>query len=361
VSPLLQTPGLYSARPAVAVGGRDSAPLTDGLLAALVEETTDGLYRCELTVGNWGVADGDIGFLLPNRRSLDFGASITVRMGAGDGAAEVFAGRVSAMEGRFPVDRAPEIALLAEDRLQDLRMSRRTRTFEDLDAAAIVRQVASGHGLQADVDLDGPRHPVVAQVNQSDLAFLRDLLARVDAEVWVEGATLRAAPRTRRPGGPVKIAYGRELRELSVLADLAGQRTAIAVGGWDVAAKEGIDSEATEAAVQPELDGGESGPATLERAFGERKDRLVHAVPLTTAEATALAEAAMRRAARRFVTAAGLTEGDGRIRVGATLEVTGVGEAYSGRYRVTRARHEFSAARGYLTHFELARPSLGTT
>jgi uncharacterized protein len=199
---------------------------------------------------------------------------------------------------------------------------------------------------------------VLAQVNQSDLAFLRDLARRVDAEVWMEEDVLHAKARARRSSGPVTITYGRELREMSLLADLAGQRTAVAVSGWDVAAKEAIDAEAAESAIRPELAGTTSGPRILEQAFGARRDRLVHKVPLTSSEAAAVAEAALRRSARRFVTGRAITEGDGRIQVGTSVEVLGLGPAFNGRHHVTRVKHQFDPVRGYLTYFEVERPGL---
>jgi phage protein D len=353
-----ETPPLYAARPSVTLDGVDRPELSEGLITAQVEEDTEGLRRCEARFGNWGNVDGSVGFLYSDRRVLDFGRPFALRMGAGDKAAGVFSGRITGLQGHFPADGPPEITMLAEDRFQDLRMTRRTRTFEDTTAAAVIQQVASAHGLRPEVDVDGPTHPVLAQVNQSDLAFLRDLARRVDAEVWMEEDVLHAKARARRSSGPVTITYGRELREMSLLADLAGQRTAVAVSGWDVAAKEAIDAEATESAIRPELAGTTSGPRILEQAFGARRDRLVHKVPLTSSEATAVAEAALRRCARRFVTGRAITEGDGRIQVGTSVEVLGLGPAFNGRQHVTRVKHQFDPVRGYLTYFEVERPGL---
>src|SRR5258705_8493580 len=42
----------------------------------------------------------------------------------------LFEGRIMALEGQFPEGRQPQLVVLAEDRFQDLRMTRRTRTFK---------------------------------------------------------------------------------------------------------------------------------------------------------------------------------------------------------------------------------------
>jgi phage protein D len=66
---------------------------------------------------------------------------------------------------------------------------------------AVIRQIAGEHGLTADVALTGPKHRVLAQLNQSDLAFLRDRARAVEAELWMDGSTLWARTRASRTTG----------------------------------------------------------------------------------------------------------------------------------------------------------------
>ncbi len=349
----------YAARPALAVGGVQDPALVEGLLALMVEETTAGLYRCEATFGNWGASGGEVGYLYFDRRLLDFGKSFTVEIGAGEAAAQIFDGKITALEGRFPQDRPPEIVVLAEDRFQDLRMIRRSRSFEDTSDREVMERIASEHGLSADIDVDGPAYRVLAQVNQSDLAFLRERARAADAEVWIEGATLHAQARSRRRMAEVTLTYGRSLFEFSVTADLAEQRTSLTVSGWDVAAKQSIEEEAAEAAIQGELNGGRSGRALLEESLGRRPERVVHLMPLTNQEARALAEAHFRRTARRFVRGRAVAEGDGRLRAGTHVTLRGLGPMFDGAYYVTEVKHAFDPVHGYRTHFSVERPWIG--
>src|SRR6185312_16453743 len=104
----------------------------------------------------------------------------------------IFKGKIMALEAIFPEGQSPEISVLAEDRFQDLRMTRRTRTFSDVSDADVIKQIATDHGLTPEVNIPGPTYKVLAQVNQSDLAFIRDRARSVDAEVWMTGNTLHA-------------------------------------------------------------------------------------------------------------------------------------------------------------------------
>lgn len=356
---LTDRPLLYSARPSLTIDGQARPDLSAALVSLAVAETEQGLFTLEATFGNWGTKQGSVGYLYFDRDVFDFGKTVRVEVGAGEAAATVFHGRISALEGRFPVQRPPELLVLAEDRLQDLRMTRRTRTFEAVTTSDVVRRVAGDHGLGAELDVDDVQYATLAQLNQTDLGFLRELGRAADADVWVEERALHMKTRARRRGGEVRLAYGQTLREFSVTADLSHQRTAVVMGGWDVAGKAAIAEEATDSAVRGELSGGLSGASLLRQAFGERTERVVHAMPLSSAEARARAQARFRAGARRFLVGHGVAEGDGRIRVGARVLVRELGELFNGPYYVCEAKHVFDARRGFRTLFTVERAGLG--
>jgi Bacteriophage probable baseplate hub protein len=344
---------VFAARPTIRVGGQDNAELSGGLLSLLIAETAAGLYRCEALFGNWRGASG---FLYFDRRTLEFGKAFQVKIGNDI----LFDGRIMALEARFPEGGSPQINVLAEDRLQDLRMTRRTRSFLDMSDSSVFSQIAADHGLSPQLNLSGPTHKVLAQTNQSDLAFVRERARALDAEVWVDGTTLHAAPRRNRASGaPLAMALGARLREFSVIADLANQYTSISVGGWDVAGKSALSPNAAESAIASELDNGESGPSILSSAIGQRKQTLSHAVPHTSAEAQAQAEASFRSMARRFVVGRGLAQTDARLRVGICVDLTGLGPLFSGKYYVAALRHMFDSNQGIRTEFTGERPGLG--
>ncbi len=353
-------PALFAARPKFFVAGQEQQELADALVELAVEEDTEGLCHCEATFSNWGPRDGAAGYLFFDRQLLDFGTALRIELGAGDTAGTVFDGKISAIEGRFASSRPPEVLVLAEDRLQDLRMTRHTRTYEQVSDEDVARQIASRQGLQAVVDVSGPTHRVLAQLNQSDLAFLRERARAVDAEVWVEGGDLHVQQRARRSAGQVTLTFGAALHDFTVSADLAGQVTEFDVTGWDVSGKQAISESADGSVISGELQGDTGGGSLLQSAFGDRKQQVVHHVPLTSQEARALAEAHYRRVARRFVTGSGVADGDARLRVGAHLTLGGLGELFDGQYVITRSRHSFDSLRGARSRFDVERPGIGS-
>ncbi len=346
---------IRAARPTIALAGSDKPALAQGLLSLLIVENTNGLYRCEAVFGNWGNYNNTIDFLYFDRQLLDFGKELQIKLGT----QAIFTGRIMAIEAQFPNGHAPTIAVLAEDRFQDLRMTRRTRTFERVSDADVIRQIAADHGLQADVDLPTTTYRVVAQVNQSDLAFLRDRARAIDADVWVDNKTLHAKRHPQRQQQPLTMTYGKELHEFSVLADLAHQRTAARVTGWDVSSKETLNYEATDQIISTELHTDQSGAAIVQSVFGTRKETLAHTVPLTSQQAQATAEAFFKLTARRFVVGRGVAEIHERLRVGNSVDLKGLGKLFSGTYYLSEVRHIFDGVRGIRSEFVGERPGLG--
>ena len=347
--------GVKATRPKILVGGQEDAGLSQALLKMSVRETVHGLYSAELRIGNWGPKNNAIGFLYFDRKKLDFGKSVQLKLDDD----LLFDGRVSAIEADFGEGRSPELAILLEDRFQDLRMTRRTRTFNDSSDADVIRRIAGDHGLQANVEVQGPTHKVLAQVNQSDLAFVRDRARSAGAELWLDGSKLYAKPRTARNGAAIKLKYGADLREFTALADLAHQRTSVDVSGWDVGGKKAIRQQADEAAIRNELGSDSSGAKILGTAFGERKESIAHMVPLTSDEARAQAEARFRDSARRFLVGHGLAQPNGKLHVGTWIELDGLSTLFNGKYYLAEVHHRFDGTAGFRSEFSAERPGLG--
>jgi phage protein D len=282
-----------------------------------------------------------------------------VEFGPPGASGPIFAGRITGIEASYPAARIPEILILAEDRLQDLRMERHTRSFENVADADVIRQIASQNGLTAQVDVDGPTYKVLVQLNQSDLAFLRERTAAIGAELWIDNRTLYVQARSRRDAGQVSLTYGQDLLEFSVLADLSHQRSSVSVTGWSVADKAAINAQADQGVISNELAGGRSGSAVLAQALTQHQEAVVRATPLTQPEAQIMAEARYCARARSFVRGTGVVDGNIKVRVGASLSLSGLGPFFDGSYFVTCARHSFTLRDAFRTTFDAERPGIG--
>jgi uncharacterized protein len=290
---------------------------------------------------------------------VDVGRSLTVALGPPDGRRSVFDGMISAYEVVLGDAEPPVVVVLAEDALMGLRMTRRSRSYTSVSDADVAAVLAREHGLQADVDVDGPTYDVLHQMNQSDLAFLRERARLVQAELWCTGRTLHFRSRPSRDGTEVALVHGGELISVRLCADLAHQRSEVAVSGYDAEKREVIDERAGPDVVDAEVSGGRTGARAVASAFANSGTRRVREAALTSDEAAGWAKAEMLRRGRRFVTATGTTTGTLDMTVGSRLTLQQVGAPLDGDgYYVTRVRHTFDLRRGLRTRFEAERATL---
>jgi uncharacterized protein len=353
--PLDATTGITVSRPTLFVGGQENSSLVGGLNYLLIVEKTDGLYRCEAKFGNWGPKDGTTDYLYFDRQTLDFGKDFQVKIAQ----EEIFRGKITALEAEFPEAQSPEIRVLAEDALQNLRMTRRSRTFEDVSDEDVFKKIAGEYGLTPNIAVSGATHKVMAQINQSDLAFLRERARSIDAEIWIKDKELNVKTRVQRNGETVKLKYKSELREFCVIADLANQRTSVNASGWDVSGKKAIKFEATDSVISSELGRDTSGISILKNAFGERKESIAHNVPLVAEDAQNAAESFLKILARQFVVGRGTAQPNAHLRVGAFVEFENLGKLFDGKYYVTEVAHIFDNVQGFRTEFRAERAGIG--
>ena len=348
----VQSQPMQSSRPTIEIDGQPQPRLEAALVSYELSDGIDTMARAELTFGNWGGEDQP-GFQHFDRRVIEFGKALIVKQGD----ARLFEGRITAIAAEFPEGAPPQISVLAEDRLQDLRMTRRTRCFAQNSLADVARAVARDHGLTPLVQVSAPTVPLLAQLNQSDLAFLTDIARRYDADVRVEGQTLHVAAAREFPAA--RLSWAGTLRSFSVIADLANQRSAMVASGWDVGRKQGISHRADKGAAAQEIGQDEAGADILSRALGARIETLAHGVPANESEARQIAEASFRHMARTFVTGEGVCETSPLVRAGARLELDGLGPLFDGAYRALSVTHLFDPEMGARSEFRCNRPGLG--
>ncbi|HEX8093012.1 phage late control D family protein [Jatrophihabitans sp.] len=354
-------PLLGLSAPVFTVGGELSRDLGRDCVFCEVDEGIEGLRTLSahfVAVGAGATGPPDP-MLYLDGQVLDFGKPVQVSLGPDGGQRTVFDGTISAIEVFFADGQPPRVIVLAEDALMRLRMTRRHRSYLSVTDADIAGQLAAEHGLQTDIGVDGPRYDVVQQLNQSDLAFLRERARLLQAELWCTGRTLHFRSRPQRTATAVTLVQGNELLSVKMRADLAHQRSAVRVTGYDAGSRSVIDEQAGPETIDAEIGTGRTGPRVVASALGAATAIRVREAALTGSEASAWAKAEMLRRARQFVTAVGTTRGTVDMVVGSRLRLELVGPPFEGNgYYVTRVKHTFELQQGLRTRFEAERSTV---
>lgn len=347
----LSQSAIFSARPTLRIAGQPDERMSTLMTAMRMEESEGGMSTLELRLTNWVATGG-------GRAELAFDATSALKLGAeigvysGDEATprEIFKGKVSALEMVCQYGQPPELVVLAEDALAAARRARRSKVYADMSPADVANAVAGELGLTPRITGLSSPTGTWAQLDESDLAFLRRLLARFDADLQVVGTELHVSPRQEVSRGTVELTLYSQLARVRITADLAEQATAVTVSGWNARDGAPVKGEAT-SITNPGPGQGKSGVEWAREAFGARSEHLASPPVCTDAEARAVAEAALDQRARRFVRAEGLAEGNAQLRVGTTVRLAGISAQFDNSYYVVRACHLFDMKQGYRTEF----------
>jgi len=349
---------VYNPRPVVEIDGQRSDRVDELLLAMDMREQEGGLSALELRLSNIASdADGGAGFAFEDERLIRLGSSITVSAGDTSEPQELFRGVISGLEAEFPESNPPELLLLAEDRLQQARMTRRTRVYRDMSVADIANRIAQRLNLQARVSGLGSPSSTWVQLNESDLAFLRRLLRRFDADLQIVEDRLEVVPISEVQRQVIEMELSEDLRSVRFVADLAHQVTAVTSAGWNPLTGQAVSGRSQGVNFGPGR--GRRGASLLQDSFGERIEH-VGQIPVTTDdEARALADTVFDQRARRFVCAEGTATGHPAIRVGSHLQLRGISPRFGNTYYVVSTHHRYDVIQGYMTDFKAESSALG--
>jgi phage protein D len=278
---------------------------------------------------------------------FEIGRELEVRLGAREAlsATSLFKGEIVTLEPRFAAG-GVELLVRGFDRSHELMRTRRVRTFQNQTATDIVGKIAREAGLRFESDPSGEPHEFVQQDNETDWDFIWRLAERAGFEFLIEDQIARF----RRPtsDGAIELEWPKTLRTFHPRVTAVQQVQEVTLLAQDPKTKEAIDVSVSspEQIAQIGLD-----RETVAAAFDGAKAHIATEPVKSQAEGTAVAQALLDRLANAYIAAEGVTDGNPDIRAGATVSVSGVGDKFSGTYRVARAVHVLRGAGTYETTF----------
>jgi phage protein D len=282
-----------------------------------------------------------------DQHPFDIGKQIEIRLGERDGlrTTTLFKGQIVSLEPHFG---AGDVQLLVRgfDRSHNLLRSRRVRTFQNQTSGDIVAKIVREAGLSAKCDPSGEVHDFMQQDNETDWHFIWRLADRIGFEFVVLDQT--AYFRKPAPDHPVDLEWPIALRSFTSRLTAVQQVQQVSLLAHDPKTKQVIDVTASNsrpiAQIGVERD-------SVASAFGDATLHVATEPVSSQGEGEALVQALLDKLADGYVAAEGVTDGNPKIRAGSTINISGVGDQFSGTYRVAHATHVLHGGSTYETHF----------
>ena len=270
-------------------------------------------------------------------------------------------GEVTALETEYEAASGSHAVVRGYDPSHRLMKNRNTRAFESRSLVDVVQSVASEAGVPIGDLSGGPaRIEYVAQVNQTDWAFLQRLAREAGLELTVELGRLqlrapRAASAAPRPGDlraeadPLQLTLGQNLRGMRVRVSAASQVEEVEVRAWDPRQREALVGVRPARTTSVEIG---ISPAELAAAFSLRRRLSCDRVFETQGQVDNAAAALAEHLAASHAEAYGVADGNPELRAGRAVSVALLGTPFDGKYTITSTRHVFDDE-GFRTLFEV--------
>ncbi len=270
-----------------------------------------------------------------------------------EGGSEVklLSGEITGIEPQLRQGIGPTLILRGYDKSHRLNRDKKTRSFLQMTDSDIAKKVAQSAGLRNQVDSTSEVYDYVLQHNQTDWEFLIERAGRVGFRVLVKDDTLHFQQFPDNTEETPELEWAVNLLEFDARLTTARQVSEVIVQGWDPDKQQQIVGQATRANDVPEIGESQQGGQASEQAFGGSSREIIVDRPVSTqAEADTLAQAICDEIGQGFVEAECMCFGNPEVQAGAMVTMNGLGDRFSGSYRVTHASHRYDES-GYRTEF----------
>jgi phage protein D/phage baseplate assembly protein gpV len=300
------------------------------------------------------------------KQPFDIGKALEVALSSSEGTTTqtLFRGEIVTLEPEF-AHGGVALTVRALDRAHRLQRARRIRTFQKMTISQLVDKVVREAGLTPVVGGDikglGIEFEHIQQDNENDLEFLWRLARRVGADIYVDGDKVHFTRAGKDV--PVELEWPTQLHTFRPRVTAVQQVDEVSMA-WNDGTKGSQHSVSKKQPGQVSENG--IPRRKVADAFGQARLHISSAMLESQEEGNELAQAMLDRLANGYIAAEGECQGDPKIRAGCLLEISGVGQAFSGSYLVQSSTHILRGGGSYVTTFtnspvQTIRGALGGT
>ena len=278
---------------------------------------------------------------------FEIGKSLEVRLGAARELTSetLFKGQIVTLEPVFGSGGC-SVTVRSYDRSHTLNRSRKVRTFQNQTPSDVVEKIAGEAGFTPVCDASPLVHDFVQQDNETDWDFIWGLADRIGFEFVVQDTL--AFFRKPAAENPVELEWPKTLRSFSPRVTAVQQVQEVTVLAHDPKTKQSIEASAGSPNQIAEIGMARN---DVTEAFDDAAVHVATEPVKTQAEGNTLAQALLDKLANGYIAAEGVAPGNPRIKAGTTVQVAGVGQRFSGTYRIATSIHVLRGGGAYETHF----------
>jgi phage protein D len=280
------------------------------------------------------------------------GQDVEVYLGYGAELTPMMLGEITTIEPDFPENGPPVITISGYDKSYRMRHNQSVpRQFRFMTDSLMVAEIAAENLLIPVVDPSPWYHNSLTQTG-TDFAFIKQLAANnlFDAYVYWDQLHFEFPIQTQA----YVLEWGQSLRSFSPRLSTATMSGLQVIRGYNEELATAVIGVATGALLDLDDIVNRLGPATLDMLASLGR-RWIHSQKITSPiDALALGKALLQDLLNGLYEGTGSCIGIPALRAGSFIQVAGVGDRFSGSYRLRKVKHTIDE-NGYLTEFDITK------
>jgi len=287
--------------------------------------------------------DGDMpnrDFPVSNSDVFKPGSEIEISAGYGDSEASIFKGIVIKHGIKVAGQNRSRLIIECRDKAVAMTVGRHNANYIDSkDSDIISTLIGQYSGLSTDVDATSTQYPELVQYYCSDWDFM---LSRAEANgllVCVEGAKLSVKEPQTSASAVLKLSYGDDIVEFNAEIDARSQLSEVNSASWDPSEQAVIEEQVGPQSLNKQ---GNLTSVELAKVIGLDALRLQTPAVLEKAALKDWATAQQVKSGLAKIRGSMKFQGSASAKIGALIELEGVGDRFNGKIFVSSVKHEIS-------------------
>jgi phage protein D/phage baseplate assembly protein gpV len=280
------------------------------------------------------------------------GQDVELHMGYGADLTPMMLGEITTIEPNFPQDGPPTISIAGYDKSYRMRHSQSVpRQFRFMNDSLIVAEIAAENLLIPVVDPSPWFHTSLTQT-VTDFALIKQLAAKnlFDAYVYWDQLHFEFPIQTQA----FVLEWGQSLRSFAPRLSTATMGGLQVIRGYNEELATAIVGVATGALLDLTDIVNRLGPSALQ-LLADLGRRWIHSQKISSpVDALALGKALLQELLNGLYQGSGSCIGIPALRAGSFIQIAGVGNQFSGSYRLRKVTHTIDE-NGYLTEFDITQ------
>lgn len=304
------------------------------LVSICICKKINNIPYAKLTFIDGDMPSGD--FPQSNKDTFSPGKKIKIDIGYGQSQETVFEGIVVKHGISINSNNSAKLVIEVKDKAVKMTIGRNNATYLKQKDDAILKELISNAGLNADVSSTTTTHEQLIQYYATDWDFLmtradvNGLITIVDA-----GKVSVKAPATDKTE-VLKVSYGMDLMEFSADVNATTQLASVKSSGWKIAEQK--PSEQTGSA--PSLNNeGDFTSKKLSDVAAPQNYQLQSAVPEQETSLKAWADACLLKAGLSMIQGSMKFQGNAKAKPGTIIEIERLGKHFNGKVFVSSVYH----------------------